>query len=53
MTLERVSTVGGYPVERIDLINETQCCHSPACERRTRGGSKRIEDRVAGMPRNK
>lgn len=33
MTLDRVSTAGGYPLTRIDWINATACCHSSACVR--------------------
>lgn len=33
MTLDRVSTAGGYPLTRIDCINATACCHSSACGR--------------------
>lgn len=46
MTLDRVSTAGGYPLTRIDCINATACCHSSACVRAR--GVKKQEGQTGG-----
>ena len=51
MTLDRVSTAGGYPLTRIDCINATACCHSSACGRAR--GVQKHEGQRSGRKRKR